>query len=60
MRFGGTLRRIIRQVLMANPRLGPVYLGKLDLAGAYMQLWVRFKDTPSVALLIPRKKTTDN
>ena len=41
---------------MAKPRLGLVYLGKVDLANAYMQLWVRLEDTLSVELLIPRKK----
>ena len=58
MRFGGTFYRIIRRVLMAKPRLGLVYLGKVDLANAYMQLWVRLEDTLSVELLIPRKKPT--
>ena len=58
MRFGGTLCRIIQRVLMAYPRLVPVYLGKSDLAKAYMRLWVRLQDTPSVAFLIPRKKPT--
>ena len=59
MRFGGTLRRIIRRVLLANPRLGPVYLGKVDLANAYMRIWVRLEDTPSVGFPIPRKIPTD-
>ena len=45
MRFGGTFYRIIRRVLMAKPRLGLVYLGKVDLANAYMQLWVRLENT---------------
>ena len=59
MRFDGTLCRIIRRVLLADPQLGLVYLGKVDLANAYMRIWVRLKDTPSVVLLISRKKPTD-
>ena len=59
MNFGVTLHHIIRRVLMANPRLGPVYLEKVDLADAYMRLWVRLEDTPSVAFLLPRKRPTD-
>ena len=59
MRFGGTLRRIIQRVLLADPRLDPVYLGKVDLSDAYMQLWVRLEDTPSVSFLVPRNKPTD-
>ena len=38
--FGGTLLRIIRRVILADPRLGPVYLGKVDLADTCMRLWV--------------------
>ena len=59
MRFGGTLRPIIRRLLVANPRLGQVYLGNVDLADAYMRLWVHLEDTPPVAFLIPRKNPTD-
>ena len=49
MRFGGTLCCIIRKVLMADPMLSPVYLGKADPTYACMWLWVRLKDTLSVA-----------
>ena len=55
MCFGGALHRILKQVLTTNLRLGPVYLSRLDLADAYMRLWVRMEDVPSVAFLIPRK-----
>ena len=41
MCFGGALLRILKQVLTVDPRLGPIYLSKLDLADAYMRLWVR-------------------
>ena len=44
---------------MEEPWLGPVYLGKVDLADAYMRLWVRLEDTPYVGLLILRKIPTD-
>ena len=58
MRFGGTFRHIIRRLLLDDSRLDPVYLGKAELADAYTWLWVLLKDTPSVALLIPRKNNT--
>ena len=38
MRFGGTLLRILKQVLTADLRLWTVYLIKVDLANAYMRL----------------------
>ena len=59
MRFGGALLSILKQVLTTDPRLGTVYLSKVDLADAYMWLWVRMGDVPSVAFLIP-KKTPSN
>ena len=59
MRFGDTLRRIIQLVLLATPQLGTVCLGKVDLAEAYIRLWVRLEDTPSVAFLIPWKNPTN-
>ena len=44
---------------MTDPRIGPVYLGKVDLADAYMRLWVRLEDTPSMTFLIPSKTPTN-
>ena len=55
MLFGGALQLILRQVLTSNPRLGPVYLRKLDLAGTYMRLWLIMEDVLSVALLVSNK-----
>ena len=54
MHFRGTLHHILNQVLTANPRLGEVYLIKVDLEDAYIKFWVRMEDVPSVALLIPK------
>ena len=59
IRFGGALLHILKQVLTADSRLGTVYLSKVDLADAYMRLWVRMEDVPSAAFLIP-KKTPSN
>ena len=47
MRFWGATQGILKQVLTANPRLGPVYLSKVELADAYMRLWLRMEDAPS-------------
>ena len=55
MRFGGTLHRILRQVLTSGLCLVPVYLSKVYWGDAYMGLWVRMEDVPSVAFLIPNK-----
>ena len=37
-----------------DPALGTVFLIKFDLADAYMHIWVRLVDIPSVAFLVPR------
>ena len=55
MRFSGALQRILKQVLTVDLRLGPVYLNRIDLVDAYMRLWVRMEDVPSVAFLITNK-----
>ena len=59
MKFGGTLRLIIQHILEEDPLLGPVYIRKVDLADAYMRLWVHLEDTPVTELLIPRKSPED-
>ena len=59
IRFRGALMRILKKVLTAEPRLGTVYLSKVDLADAYMRLWVRMEDVPPFAFLI-LKKTPSN
>ena len=41
MRFGGALLCILKQLLTADLRLGPVYLSKVDLEDTYIRLWVR-------------------
>ena len=59
MRFWGALLRILKQVLTADPRLGPVHLSKVDLADVYMRLWVRVGDVLSVTSLITNKTPSD-
>ena len=59
MRFRGALQRILKQVLTANQRLGPVYLSMVDFVDAYMRLWVRMEDAPSVPFLVLNKNPRD-
>ena len=54
MRLGKALHRKIDCILAAPPKLGPTFLNKLDLADAYMCIWVRLEDIPSVAFLVPK------
>ena len=50
------MKRVVERVLVADHRLGPVYLSKVDLEDMYMHLWVRVKDTPATAFIILKKK----
>ena len=42
MCFRGTLNRVSKCLLMPEPRLGPIYLSKVDLTDAHIRLWFRF------------------
>ena len=46
MRFRKALYRVIDFILAAPPKLVPTFLNKVDLAYAYMRIWVRLEDTP--------------
>ena len=59
MCFGGALLHILKQVLTADPHLGPVYLSKVELADDYMSFGVSVEDVLSVAFLAP-KNTPSN
>ena len=54
MRFGKALYRVIDCILKAPQELGPTFINKVDLADAYMRIWVRLEDIPSVAFLVPK------
>ena len=54
MRFGKALYHLIDLILVVNPKLVPAFINKVDLAHAYMRIWVLLEDIPSVALLVPK------
>ena len=54
MSFVKSLHRFIDFILVAPPKLGPTFLNKVDLADAYMRIWVRLEDIPSVAFFVPK------
>ena len=59
IRFGKALYRLIDCSLTAPPKLGPTFLNKVNLADAYMRIWLRLKDIPLVALLVPKATTNE-
>ena len=60
MRFGKSLYRIIDCILVAPPKLGPTILNKVDLADAYMRIWVCLEDIPLVEFLVPKSTSEED
>eukprot|EP00957_Ditylum_brightwellii_P200910 15314834-Ditylum_brightwellii.AAC.1 len=60
MQFGRTLHRVLRQIVLADPALGPVFISKVDLANAYMRVWIRLEDVPRLAFMVPSTPMIQN
>jgi hypothetical protein len=54
MRFGRALRRMITQITRANPRFGPLLLGKSDLADGYYRIPLNTDQAIQLACLLPK------
>ena len=55
MQFGRALQRILQTIYYANPRLGPVYLSKIDIADGFYRIWVKAEDIPKLAVSFPSR-----
>jgi len=55
MQFGRALQRLLHRIHQANPRYGPVYLSKIDIADGFYRLGIRPDDAPRLAVLFPTK-----
>ena len=60
IRFGKSLYRVIDCILTVLLKLGPTLLNKVYLADAYMCIWLRLEDIPSVAFLVPKATPDDH
>jgi hypothetical protein len=59
MHFGQALERILYHIRHANPHYGVVYLGKVDLADGFYQVWVAAGDIASLGVVLPRYADED-
>ena len=59
MQYGRAFERILRQILLADPRFGPVYLSKCDIADGYYRLGLNVKDIPKLAVAFPSPNKTN-
>ena len=56
MQFGRALQRILQRIHRANPRLGPVFLSKIDIADGFYRVWLKASDIPKLAILFPSRE----
>lgn len=55
MQFGHALDRFLRELLLADPKLGPIYLAKLDIADGFYRIDIYPDDIPKLALIFPTR-----
>ena len=55
MQFGHALDRILREILMANPAMGPVHLMKIDISDGFYRIGVNVEDIPKLGVVFPTK-----
>jgi hypothetical protein len=53
MQFGKALWRVLQTIVYADPRAGPVYLFKLDVADGFYRVWVRPPDVLKLGVAFP-------
>ena len=56
MQFGHALERILREILLADPNLGPVYLMKLDIADGFYRINLSIDDIPKLGVVFPSQQ----
>ena len=54
MQFGRALDRVLYHIRHANPRYGPVKLGKIDLSDGFYRVWLALSAIPKLGIVFPR------
>jgi hypothetical protein len=60
MQFGRALLRILQQISRSDPRLGPVYLSKIDITDGFYRIAIRLDDIPKLAIKFPTRVEKSN
>ena len=55
MQFGHTLDRLLRKILLADPKLGPTYISKLDISDGFYRVNLNIDDIPKLGVVFPTK-----
>jgi hypothetical protein len=53
IQFDKALWRVLQQVSMADPRLGPVHLSKIDIVDGFYRIWINPNDVPKLGVVFP-------
>jgi hypothetical protein len=53
MQFGQTLHRILRHILLADHRHGPIYIIKIDISDGFYRIDVNPDDIPRLGVVFP-------
>jgi hypothetical protein len=56
MQFGKALKRMLAQIVAANPVHGPVQLIKVNIADGFYRVWLNLANTPKLAASISSLK----
>ena len=57
MQFGKALQRVMGKVVAADPRYGPVWLGKIDIADGFYRIGLQPSDIPRLGVILPSNGT---
>ena len=55
MQFGHALDRILREILLADPKLGPIQMLKLDISDGFYRIDIAPDDIPRLGVVFPVK-----
>ena len=53
MQFGRALQRILQRIYDADPKHGPVYLIKVDVADGFYRVWLQADHVPKLGVILP-------
>ena len=53
MQFGRAFQRMLHSIVHSNPRYGPVYMSKIDIADGFYRVWVQTDDIPKLGVALP-------
>ncbi len=55
MQFGNCFERVLREVLSADPKFGPVFLNKADLSDGFYRECLNPDDIPKLGVIYPSR-----